>query len=92
MVIGKLKYPHAENMVIGKLKYLMDPAVEHTPHCLVGSRTGAGHPRAVGLFHARGKRGKVAWVISFRCVCLGLPGQVNKFDSNRPSLTNIETA
>jgi len=25
-------------------------------------------------------------------VCLGLPGQVNKFDSNRPSLTDIETA
>ena len=22
-------------MVIGKLKYLMEPAVEHTPHCLV---------------------------------------------------------
>ena len=23
------------SMVIGKLKYLMEPAVEYTPHCLV---------------------------------------------------------
>ena len=68
-------------MVIGKLKYLMEPAVEYTPHCLVFGH--AWHPRAVGLFHARGKRGKVAWVISF-------PMRVG--DSNRPSLTDIETA
>ena len=53
-------------MVIGKFKYLMEPAVEHTPHCLV-----FGHARVQGtlgrwaLFHARGKMGKVAWVISF---------------------------
>jgi hypothetical protein len=30
-------------MVIGKLKYLMEPAVEHTPHCLV-----FGHARVQG--------------------------------------------
>ena len=53
-------------MVIGKLKYLMEPAVEYTPPLSgLWSRTGAGHPRAVGLFHARGKRGKVAWVMAF---------------------------
>ena len=38
------------------------------------------------------KRGNIAWVTRFPCVCLGLPGQVNKFDSNRSSLTDIETA
>ena len=30
-------------MVIGKLKYLMEPAVEYTPHCLV-----YGHARVQG--------------------------------------------
>ena len=30
-------------MVIGKLKYLMEPAVEHIPHCLV-----FGHARVQG--------------------------------------------
>ena len=35
--------PHTENMVIGKLKYLMEPAVEYTPHCLV-----YGHARVQG--------------------------------------------
>jgi hypothetical protein len=37
-------------------------------------------------------KGTVVWVTLFPCVCLGLPGQVNKLDSNRPSLTDIETA
>ena len=40
-------------------------------------------------------KGKVAWakqdVDPHACV-LGLPGQVNKFDSNRPPLTDIGTA
>jgi len=53
-------------MVIGKLKYLMEPAVEHTPHCLV-----YGHARVQGTLGRwacsmpGGKRGKVAWVIAF---------------------------
>ena len=34
-------------MVIGKLKYLLEPAMEHTPHCLV-----FGHARV------QGKKGK----------------------------------
>ena len=34
----------------------------------------------------------VAWVTQFPCVCLGLPGQVNKLNSNRPFLAVIETA
>ena len=78
-------------MVIGKLKYLMEPAVEHTPHCLV-----YGHARVQGTLGRwacsvqRELKGKVAWakrdVDSHACV-LGLPGQVNKFDSNRPLLT-----
>ena len=31
-------------------------------------------------------KGTVAWVTLFPCVCLGLPGQVNKFNSNHPPL------
>ena len=57
------------NMVIGKLNYLMELAVEHTPHCLVFGHTRvqgrALYPRAVGLFHAHEKRGKVMWATSF---------------------------
>ena len=40
---------------------------------------------------AEKEKGNVAWVTRFPCVCLGLPGQVNKFDSNRPFLAVIET-
>ena len=53
-------------MVIGKLKYLMELAVEHTPHCLV-----YGHARVQGTlgrwacFMPGEKRGKVAWMIAF---------------------------
>jgi hypothetical protein len=53
-------------MVIGKLKYLMELAVEHTLHCLVYGHTRvqgrALYPRAMGLFHARGKKGNIARV------------------------------
>ena len=80
-------------MVIGKLKYLMEPAVEYTPHCLV-----YGHARVQGTLgrwacFMPGEKGEKSrgWLHS-PCVCLGLPGQINKFDSNRPSLTDIETA
>ena len=79
-------------MVIGKLKYLMEPAVEHTPHCLV-----FGHARVQGTLgrwacSMPGEKGEKSRGDFIPCVCLGLPGQVNKFDSNRPSLTDIETA
>ena len=53
-------------MVIGKLKYLMEPAMEHTPHCLV-----FGHTRVQGTLgqwacFMPGEKGvKVAWVIAF---------------------------
>ena len=80
-------------MVIGKLKYLMEPAVEHTPHCLV-----YGHARVQGTLgrwacSMPGEKGEKSrgWFHS-PCVCLGLSGQVNKFDSNRPFLMDIETA
>ena len=56
-------------MVIGKLKYLMEPAMEHTLHYLVYGHAQvqgwALYPRAVGLFHAHEKRGKVMWATSF---------------------------
>ena len=39
-----------------------------------------------------GKKGRCCVGTRFPCVCLGLPGQVNKFDSNRPFLAVIETA
>ena len=39
-----------------------------------------------------GKKGEMLRGDSFPCVCLGLPGQVNKFDSNHPFLAVIETA
>ena len=46
-------------MIIGKLKYLMEPAVEYAPHYLVFGHARvqgrALYLRAVGLFHARGK-------------------------------------
>ena len=40
-----------------------------------------------------GKKGEMVrgWLNSHACI-LGLPGQVNKFDSNRPFVAVIETA
>ena len=96
------------NMVIGKLKYWIEPQPEHTfppslnvvshaatcgckkahdpTYCGVDSGSRGGWPWST----TRKERWKVAWakrdVDPHACV-LGLPGQVNKFDSNRPLLT-----
>ena len=79
------------NMVIGKLKYWIAPRSEHTfPPSLnvVLMRPHAGARRLTT--RKRELKGKVVWakrdVDPHACV-LGLPGQVNKFDSNRPLLT-----
>jgi len=94
------------NMVIGKLKYWIEPQPEHTfPPSLnvVSHAATCGCKKAHDPASYRGVdscsrgrwacsvqrelKGTVAWVTLFPCVCLGLPGQVNKFDSNRPLLT-----
>ena len=97
------------NMVIGKLKYWIEPQPEHTfPPSLnvVSHAATCGCKKAHDPAPYRGVdscsrgcwacsvhrelKGKVAWakrdVDPHACV-LGLPGQVNKFDSNRPLLT-----
>ena len=78
-------------MVIGKLKYL-EPAVEHIPHCLV-----FGHARVQGTLgrwacFMPGEKGEKSrgWLGPHACE-LDLPCKVNKFDSNRPTLTDIGT-
>ena len=97
------------NMVIGKLKYWIEPQPEHTfppslnvvSHAATCGCKKAHDPasyRGVDSW-SRGRwacsvqrelKGKVAWakrdVDPHACV-LALPGQVNKFDSNRPLLT-----
>ena len=88
------------NMVIGKLKYLIGPASGLYFHPLWTVFT-CGHMRVrEGARRAwilvvevgdpdpqPGKKGEKScgWLGSHTCV-LGLPGQVNKFDSNRPLL------
>ena len=52
-------------VVVKRLNVLTTGRGTYSPLSGLWSRTGAGHPRAVGLFHARGKRGKVAWVVAF---------------------------
>ena len=56
----------------------------HDPtYCGVDSCSRGGWPWST----TRKERGKVVWVTWFPYCVLSLPGQVNKFDSNRPLLT-----
>ena len=89
------------NMIIGNLKYLIGPASGLYSHPL-WTLFSCGHMRvqegARGAWilvvkvgdpdPQPGKKGKKScgWLGSHTCV-LGLPGHVNKFDSNRPLLT-----
>jgi len=84
-------------MVIGKFKYWIAPRPEYIPHHLELVPMWPGHMRLYTLGRwARSMKWelkeKVAWVTRSPCVCLGLLGQVKKFDSNRPFLVVIETA
>ena len=84
-------------MVIGKLKYWIAPRPEYIPHRLELVHMWPGHMQlcTLGRWACSVKRelkGTVVWVTLFPCVCLGLPGQVNKLDSNRPFLAVIKTA
>ena len=85
------------NMVIGKLKYLIGPASGLYSHLLWTSFLMRAHAGAESSYSVvedgdpdpqPGKKGEKScgWLGSHTCV-LGLPGQVNKFDSNRPLLT-----